>query len=69
MRVLRTRTTQLRRSRSVNNNARASEKYAVQFQLMFVQYLIGLYYTTSQYSFQETDYRDHRHRTQDCARL
>ena len=29
-------------TRSVNNNARASEKYAVQFQLMFVQLLIGL---------------------------
>ena len=40
MRMQRTRTKQLR----ANNNARASEKYAVQFQvqLMFVQLLIGL---------------------------
>ena len=45
--VQRTRTKQLRAPktimRSVNKNARVSEKYAVQFQLMFVQLLIRLY--------------------------
>ena len=40
MRVQRTRAKQLR-APLINNNARASEKYAVQFQLMFVQLLIG----------------------------
>ena len=40
MRVQRTRTQQLR---APLTTTLASEKYAVQFQLMFVQLLIGLY--------------------------
>ena len=42
MRVQRTRTKQLRAPLTTTLGARASEKYAVQFQLMFVQLLIGL---------------------------
>ena len=40
MRVQRTRAKQLH---APYNNARASKKYAVQFQLMFVQLLIGFF--------------------------
>ena len=40
MHVQRTRTKHLRAPN--NNNARVSKEYAVQFQLMFVQLLIGL---------------------------